>query len=254
MVNNYFVLISRHELYYIGMDTTRQLADIERSARQGDYGAWRKEFCRKYREVMTRICRTAVEEQRAYIVSVGATASCHKGCVYCCSHYVSVSLAHGLVITDYLYTHPELQGSFLRRYDKWRRATEENVALQELEQYTTFSPTVRRTPQALLDDYAKLNVPCPFLTEKACSIYPVRPICCASYTAISPPDYCQPDCANLAVICEAVPSVEGLRELAMLGERALTMHQESLPSLVYRLLTEGLPEVMRKLDIMSHGL
>jgi len=235
------------------MDIRRQIASIERAAYQGSYGAWRRDFCQRYREVLTRICREAAAEQDEDIVAMGAAASCHKGCAYCCSQYVSAPLAHGLVITDYLYTHPKLQDPFLLRYEKWRRALAENTTLQALEQYTTFAPVVRRTPQTLLDDYAKLNIPCPFLADNICVVYPVRPICCASYVSLSPPDYCLPDSSDLAMICEARISSDSLYELAMLGERALTVHQESLPSLVYRLLTEGLPEVMRKLELMTPG-
>jgi len=233
------------------VDIRRQVAKIERSAHQGEYGIWRKTFCRDYREVMVRICRAAAAEQEAYITSLSSSVSCHKGCVYCCSQYVSISIAHGLVITDYLYKHQEFLDHFLRRYEKWLQTLAGTPALVTLEQYTTFSPVVRRTPQALLDDYAKLDVPCPFLLNSSCTIYAVRPICCASHVAISPPEFCMAENADSALICEMVLSSDGLRELALLGDRMLTMHQESLPFLVYRLLTEGFPEVTRKLELLT---
>jgi Fe-S-cluster containining protein len=110
---------------------------------------------------------------------------------------------------------------------------------------------VQRTPQDLLDDYARLGAPCPFLEDGACVIYEVRPICCASHLSISPPERCREGSAEQPLICEATPDAEGLRELALLGEPALALHQETLPALVFRLLTEGFPEVMRRLEEMS---
>jgi Fe-S-cluster containining protein len=235
------------------MDLPHQIATVERKARQGEFGAWRKAFCITYREVSDRICRQAWLEQKTYLDSVGAAVTCHKGCSYCCSQYISVSLAHGLVIADYLYSHTKLLELFPKRYKKWLSAFGENSVLAELEKYTNFSYEVRRTPQELLDRYAMLEIPCPFLIGNACAIYPVRPICCASHVSVSPADSCRAGSADLAMISEATPHQEDLRELAMLGEPVLSFHQESMPSLVFRLLTEGLPEILRKLKMMAAG-
>jgi Fe-S-cluster containining protein len=235
------------------MDLRHQISRVEQKARQGEFGAWRKAFCAKYREVSERICRQASLEQKTYLNSVNAAISCHKGCAYCCSQYISVSLAHGLVIADYLYSHVKLLELFPKCYKKWQGALGENSVLAELEKYTNFSYEVRRTPQELLDRYATLEIPCPFLVDNACAIYPVRPICCASHISISPPEFCRASSAEPAMISEATPHQEDLRELAMLGEPVLSLHQESMPTLVFRLLTEGLPEIVRKLNLMAGG-
>jgi len=233
------------------VDARRQIAKVEREANQGAYGAWRKEFCKRYREVSSRICLDASKEQKAYLSSTGSTITCRKGCAYCCEQYISISLAHGLVIVDYLYANPKIMEAFLARYQNWHKSTGGSAALQALEHYTTFSPVVRHTPQALLDEYARMGTPCPFLVGRTCSIYRVRPICCASHVSISPPENCRLESTAPPLISEAVPSQEQLRELAMLGERVLSMHQETMPSLVYRLINEGLPEIINKLEVMA---
>ena len=230
------------------MDIRKQIQKIEREACRGEYGAWRKNFCRNYREVRDRICRQASHEQLLYLDSIGASISCRRGCAFCCSQYISVPLAHGLVIADYLYTRNELIEPFMLRFEKWQRVVSGSAALQALEQYTTFSPQVRQTPQELLKQYALMDVPCPFLVGHACVIYAVRPICCASHVSVTPPEICRPENADQALISEATPSTEGLRELAQLGERELFMHQETLPRLVYRMLTQGLPEICRRIQ------
>ena len=235
------------------MDVRRQISKIELEAHRGEYGAWRKDYCKSYRATADRFCRQALLEARAYLDSQGSVASCRKGCAYCCVQYISISLGHGLVIVDYIYNNPFLLEPFLRRYEKWRDVTSDNVALQNLERYTTLSPVVCRTPQNLLDEYAKLEVSCPFLAQDACTIYPVRPICCASHMSVSPPERCRASSILQPLICEATPSPAGLRELAALAEPVMSLHQETLPSLVFRLLTEGLPEVMRKLEKLAGG-
>jgi len=238
-------------MYTVRVDVRQQIRRVEIKAHQGEYGAWRKGFCKNYRQTAARICLESSREQKAYLDSVGSTISCRKGCAYCCAQYISISLAHALVIVDYLYANPNLTGSFLNRYEKWRRAAAGTPELEALEKYTNLSSTVRRTPQELLDKYARLNLPCPFLVSDACSIYPVRPICCASHVSVSPPEFCRAANPSRALISEAVPSQERLRELAMLGEPILSLHQESLPSLVFALLTEGLPEILHRVRKMA---
>ena len=233
------------------MDTRRQIAEVERKAHQGDYGAWRRDFCRSYREVLARICRQASEEQKEYLAARGTAMSCAKGCAFCCVQYISISLAHGLLIVDYLYRNAKLIDPFLKRYGKWQRSLAGSAALQELEKYTSNSNVVRRTPQGLLDLYARYNIACPFLEQNLCTIYPVRPICCASHVSISPPEYCRSQSESQAMICEATPPEKDLRELAMLGEPMLSLHQETMPRLVFRLLIEGLPEVEKKVELLS---
>ena len=235
------------------MNIRRQIARVEVEAHRGEYGAWRKDYCKSYRATADRICRQALLEVQAYLDSRGSIISCRKGCAHCCVQYISISLGHSLVIVEYIYANPLLLEPFLRRYEKWLSMMSGNAPLRTLERYTTLSPVVRRTPQDLLDEYAKLEVPCPFLAQDACAIYPVRPICCASHMSVSPPERCRASSVLQPLICEATPSPADLRELAALSDPVLSLHQETLPSLVFRLLTEGLPEVMRQLDRLAEG-
>jgi Fe-S-cluster containining protein len=38
--------------------------------------------------------------------------------------------------------------------------------------------------------YFRQGIPCPFLEEESCSIYPDRPIACREYLVTSPPEHC----------------------------------------------------------------
>jgi len=120
--------------------------------------------------------------------------------------------------------------------------------LSKLEECTTYSLMVKSTPQDLLTEYAGLNLPCPFLDENKCSIYPVRPICCASHHSVSPIEWCAPGSSEQPMIYEAMPAREDLIELNHLTEAALSLHQETMPVLVYSLLTIGLPGVLGRIN------
>lgn len=88
----------------------------------------------------------------------------------CCRQKVSVSVAEMLPIARYLknndFDTPELR-----------------ERLRALGERMEGSPTA-----AWLDEY----VPCVFLKNKRCTIYPVRPVRCRTYWVVSPPKLCQP--------------------------------------------------------------
>lgn len=87
--------------------------------------------------------------------------ACRDGCAHCCQYKIEASAAEVLAIRRYVLS----EFSAERRAEVLARA-ERNVAeaadLSHLEQLIT-------------------NQTCPFLHEKSCSIYPVRPINCRSF-------------------------------------------------------------------------
>ncbi len=148
---------------------------------------------------------------------------------------MSIPVSHAVLITDYLYASEKAMSTFLRGYEKWLRGFETNpqasAVLGRLEEYTSLSAAVKPYSQELLSEYHALAIPCPFLDKRECSIYPVRPVCCATYFSVSPPEYCLSDSATPATILEVKPSEANLRRLADLTDPRLSLHQESLPKL-----------------------
>jgi Fe-S-cluster containining protein len=234
------------------VESNSRIERVKKQAHEGAYGAWRSELCRKYRSLQDRICNQARQEMLLYLDSIERSVTCREGCEYCCSQYISISAAQALVIVDYLYQNAELLNRFLGNYEQWLVALEAvdngGRVLSKLEECTTYSLMVKPTPQDLLTEYADLNLPCPFLAENKCSIYLVRPICCASHHSVSPTEWCAPGSSEQAVIYEAIPAREDLVELNHLTEAALSLHQETMPVLVYKLLTLGLPAVMGRIN------
>jgi Fe-S-cluster containining protein len=237
------------------MNIQRQIREIEKKAHQGSYGAWRKTLCREYPVLQNEACTEARKELLSYIDSIGQSVTCRMRCAHCCSQYISISVSNGIVIADYLYTNPRVLEKFLRNYERWLRIMDngiENIrVLGKLEEYTTLSHAVKPTPQDLLTEYAFLQVPCPFIVDSVCIIYPVRPICCASHFSLSDPDWCVATSIDQPMICEATPSMQYLIRINNLTEARLSSHQETMPKLVFDLLTIGLPGVMQKLDRLT---
>ena len=229
-----------------------RIKEVQRKARQGESGEWRKEHDRRYRQALESIFEETQVETRPYINTSEEGITCKKGCTHCCEHFVSVPVSHAVVIADYLYASEKAMSIFLRGYGKWRRSIEEDpqatAVFGDLQEDTASAAVVKTSSQELLSAYHVLAIPCPFLDGGRCSIYAVRPVCCAAYFSVSPPEHCLADSTTPATIFEVTPSQANLRKLAQLTDPRLSLHQESLPKLVYKLLTTGLPEVALEVE------
>ncbi len=126
----------------------------------------------------------AVEDAKA----AGLTISCHKGCGVCCRQIVPISHLEAWHIRDVIDRMPPER----------RRAVEARFAdaRRRLEAWPQFGRLL--DPDGIADtearqiglDYFRLGVPCPFLEEGACSIYPDRPAKCREYLVVTPPEFC----------------------------------------------------------------
>jgi Fe-S-cluster containining protein len=229
-----------------------RIKDVQRKSRQSDYGEWHKNYTRQYRQLLEDTYDEIRTEVLRYTDSIGENITCGKGCNYCCEHFVSVPVSHAVVITDYLYASENAMSAFLRGYARWQKAIEDSpraeAIFSQLQEDTTVSAAVKTSSQELLSAYHTLNISCPFLDGRRCAIYPVRPLCCAAYFSVSPPECCRSDSETPAALLEITPSQPKLRKLAELTDPRLSLHQEPLPSLVYKLLTRGLPEVAAEVE------
>ena len=228
------------------------LKDIQRKSRQGEAGRLRKEFNRSYRELLDRSYEEIRSDVAGYLTTTWENIACTKGCSYCCEHFVSVTVGHAIVVTDYLYASENAMSAFTRGYRKWAAAFEGNPAAKEvfsqLERDTTFSPVVRKSPDELRSAYSRFAIPCPFLVSGRCAIYPVRPIACAAFFSLAAPEFCTAENDIPVDHINAIPSQATLKKMAELIDFRLSAHQESLPKLVYKLLMRGLPEVSLEVE------
>jgi len=125
----------------------------------------------------------------------GAEISCRAGCCACCRQLVVVSPLEAAAIAGYLASRPEFAARVSARTEVWRAAVD---ALPEL------AASLRRFAEhdgylpgdeggALEEAYWEAQLPCPFLEDNRCSIYPVRPFGCREHHVLSSPDLCSTD-------------------------------------------------------------
>lgn len=211
---------------------------------EGSYGSWRREFCRRYATLLDTTRKNTSRSLRAAVSAEGRQISCRKGCTFCCYHYVSVSLAQGMVIVAHLYRSKDLLQQFLDRYEEWSEQAEviaeeiDGIRNRALASSAPIASVINDT-RPLSTRYFAANIRCPFLVDGLCSIYPVRPLACSGHHAVSPPEWCAPDSQQKPEIRRMMPDDRDLLAMIRVADPWLTLFELALPTMVYRLLTEG---------------
>lgn len=234
------------------MREARRIKQLKDKAYTGAQGANRRTFCQAYRRTLTRI-RAKTETQFAAKLSfLGEKVSCAKGCATCCFQHISAPAAHCIAVVDFLYEKEPVLAQFLNNYKSWEEKagnlsgeidTAYNAAIDPL--HTLISGA---SGQALSRSYFEQRIPCPFLVDSACSIYEVRPICCAAHRAVTPREWCDPADTHDVHTYEAVPAGPDLQELVGLAPLRLSLYQVTLPLMVYRMLTQDLADILTAID------
>ena len=228
---------------------SRQFKKIRTNEEIGSYGAWRKEFCAKYHELLIRTRNNTYNSLLATLSSRAERITCRMGCTYCCFHYVAVSIGHGIVIVDYLYKRKELLKLFVDNYEKWHHKghyISDRIDRTRIHAFSSSMPIDRviAVTRPLCERYLEMNIQCPFLVNSECCIYDVRPLPCAGHYSVSPPDWCASVTQQEPVIHQLIPNDEDLSEITLLADPRLTLYELTLPTMIYRLLTEGSPAIM----------
>ena len=241
----------------------RQIETVQEKEHAGPCGAWRRDFCAKYRELLARARDNSYHALADTLASRGEKITCRKGCTHCCHHYVAAPLAHGIVIVDYLYGRKELLKGFIQNYETWRHrghALSNSIDSTRTRAFSSSLPIrdIITVTRPLSMRYLEMGIPCPFLVNDSCVIYPVRPMPCAGQYSVSPPDWCAPGSREQAVIHQLVPDDEDLLEILRLAGPHLMTHEVTLPILIYRLLTEGVSSVLssclQETLVQGHGV
>lgn len=182
-----------------GRDTS-PAAINERIAYAGSVGRERKEWCENYIAWKTDHLEMMVTDQRQAETSAGKHICCSKGCWFCCSQFVGASLQECDAIVYWLHLHQDVRELFLARYPAWRSSLRKNEPLfqrvLESVRVSMSDPLDEPAREALMEEskkYQQLDCLCPFLDDGTCSIYPVRPLVCASVVVVSSPEHCKPD-------------------------------------------------------------
>lgn len=236
---------------------SRQIKKIEKKEKKASYGVWRKEFCKKYFETLIQIQNNTLNTLVEKLSSEDETITCRKGCTHCCFHYVTVSLAHGIVIVDYLYKNKDLLRQFISNYEEWHNkgyAVSDSIDRTRLEALSSSMPfdRVLADTRPLSERYLDMNIHCPFLLDNKCFIYDVRPMSCSGHFSVSPPDWCGHASGQEPVLHNLVPNDEDLIEIIRLADSRLVLYELTLPTMINKLLTEGASSIMNEMMQYNH--
>jgi Fe-S-cluster containining protein len=213
-------------------------------AYKGKVGRERASFCNEYIRNKNLVFETITARQQEAAQTNGETVSCRPGCVYCCYHYVTATLDEIEAIVYYLYRNENALNGFLAAYRSWKTKIETNkTLLRDISKayndhlHDRDSAEKQELFQTLANQYNTLDIPCPFLSENRCLIYPVRPWVCAGYFAVTPNDWCRPDSPHKARTL-SISNFKDMRKIVHYrNSRGLWMN---MPKAVFAVLQGGI--------------
>jgi hypothetical protein len=88
--------------------------------------------------------------------------------------------------------------------------------------------------------YGLADIPCPFLVEKSCSIYPLRPYVCAGVVSVTPREWCHSSHPNVGNVQNVKVPFQLEEDMPYFAAPGGSYFYSSMPFLVYRILEEGL--------------
>jgi Fe-S-cluster containining protein len=119
--------------------------------------------------------------------SEGRTVSCKKGCGACCRQVVPLSPPEAWMVADLV------AGMGVERQRDVRTAFSSVAGrLSDTGLRAALTGTITSVHQltAIAADYFRLGLPCPFLSDEACSVHPYRPSVCREYLVTSSATHC----------------------------------------------------------------
>jgi Fe-S-cluster containining protein len=134
-----------------------------------------------------------ISEQLHVLPEGGNEVTCRAGCSACCRQLVVVSPLEAAAIGEYVGARPELAAVIDERANAWRAAVDAELS-EQLSAFEAADGYVESDQgQELELSYWQRQLPCPFLADNRCSIYPVRPFACREHHVTSPPSLCAED-------------------------------------------------------------
>jgi Fe-S-cluster containining protein len=233
------------------VDEQNEIDKIKSRAYTGENGAKRARFVadytRTYRDVWKRTHDRFFELAKTQQKAV----TCKNGCVSCCYQLIQTNLGNALIVVDSLYSNPGALRLFLKNYHRLsdeclRAAREYDEALYKRIREHTLTRELSDEAKALATDYMSYRVPCVFLDDSSCSIYPVRPSGCQGHYSFYPAALCTYENEKLNRTVQIGPAAEDLSRLRSIGPPMFSAYTKHFPTLVYKLLTEGFGPVWER--------
>ena len=137
------------------------------------------------------LCTKVVNAAAGIAADHGQRITCSKGCTYCCSYLAPLSSAEAFRIRDEILTMPVSKRRYYLRsmMIRARYILNHSQPLQQPEEPPGLTSQQNRL-QNISEWYGSLKLACPFLSNRQCSIYQLRPLVCREYLVSSPASAC----------------------------------------------------------------
>ncbi|MBM3267568.1 MAG: YkgJ family cysteine cluster protein [Candidatus Sericytochromatia bacterium] len=149
----------------------------------------------------------------------GIVSSCRPGCDACCHQLVMSTQAEADATAKFVAGLPAAESGELKarlaawadRTRSWRRRLQDGA-----------DGDVEALVETLAAEYWAERVPCPFLVDRRCAVYPARPLACRHHFAVSDPAECERGDA------ERILRIEALDDAFFLAQDAIPEDQAEI--------------------------
>jgi len=223
-----------------GIDTFQLNKEM---AYKGIIGRSRAAYCEAYiarKATLFEVSRTKQEEAAA---ENNETISCQINCVHCCYLYTQANPQECEAIVYYLYQNERALDQFLAQYLVWREEIRKKgdifVDCDELAQEFLNNESEEALAAYYQEStrYHQQNIPCPFLHNDRCIIYPVRPFTCAGMAVSSPPEWCHYLSQNRPKVYPAY--FQEMLDTSFYYKSLPGIFAQCMPVMVYSILKNG---------------
>ncbi|HEY8089699.1 MAG TPA: YkgJ family cysteine cluster protein [Polyangiaceae bacterium] len=143
---------------------------------------------RRVLPLLHRMTDRLVDAAIARTTARGAEISCREGCAACCRQLVPVGATEARALRTLVAEMPEPRRSEVR--GRFEAVKERMATAGILERARAMESVAGAEDVALGRTYMEMWMPCPFLEDESCSIYPDRPAICREFIVTSHPDDC----------------------------------------------------------------
>jgi Fe-S-cluster containining protein len=139
--------------------------------------------------ILHSLSESVIESVGSKLSQSGQPISCKAGCAACCRLMIPLNLFEAEALAAWIRSEPEAkQQELALRFESALTSLANAGILDRIvsEDWRVQSDSALK----VVNDYFSAQVPCPFLEDESCSIYPIRPLICREYLVTSPPEQC----------------------------------------------------------------
>ncbi len=170
----------------------------------GDRQAKLSDLVPAARQLCTEIINAATQNESDH----GRQVTCGKGCASCCSYLVSLSSAEAFRIKDEIFAMPvQKRQSFMRSMINGAKYILDHTMPEKLPGEKNDRISEENSTDDISAWYGNLNLTCPFLTNKSCDIYDIRPLVCREHLVTTEAPACKYTAPSIPRVVEMPVSI-----------------------------------------------